>query len=186
LVVLAAAATAALTGCGAEDRQASTELPPMASSSAESTPELPPLGPADLPMPEEARQRTPEGARAFMTYYLEVYNHALSTLDATHLIEMSANCRTCQSLAEQVKGVASDGFAYKGGAVRIDAMSAPVVKGDEAQLAFSLLQEDLSIVSNGAPAEGRTYPERRSPSSGAILRWDSDRGTWLMTQLDVQ
>lgn len=71
-----------LTGC-AEKQEASTSLPTTAP--APTTEALPPLGPADMPMPAEAREQTVDGAEAFTEYYVELYNHALRTLDTTHL-----------------------------------------------------------------------------------------------------
>jgi hypothetical protein len=185
LVVLAAAAAATLTGCGAEGRQVSTDLPPMASSSAESTPELPPLGPADLPMPAEARQRTPEGARAFMTYYLEVYNHAQRTLEPTWLRKLSEGCETCDDVASQLESIVADGRGYEGGEVRIDYMSEAVVQGDEAQLTLTTTQDALSATEDGVPIDGLSFPAYTSRNGGAILKWINEQASWQIVQWHV-
>ncbi|MCW2700485.1 MAG: hypothetical protein JWQ45_2020, partial [Blastococcus sp.] len=62
-------AAVALSGCS-EKQEAGNTLP-LASSSApaETTTELPPLGPEDMPMPAEARTQDAAGAEAFVRYY---------------------------------------------------------------------------------------------------------------------
>jgi hypothetical protein len=186
LVVLAAAAAATLTGCGAEGRQASTDLPPMASSSAEPTLELTPLGPADLPMPEEARIQDPAGAEAFLRYYLEVYNHAQRTLDSTHLRDLSRGCATCERIASDMDSDAKAGYAYEGGEVSIQEVSTPFLRTPQkAEIAFAVTQAALTVTSDGTPVDGLSFPETSSTTDGAILTWDDERSTWLLAQWDA-
>ncbi|TQN42141.1 hypothetical protein FHU33_1535 [Blastococcus colisei] len=78
--------TALLTGCS-EKQEANHTLP--SSSAAETSEALPEIGPPELPMPAEAREKTADGAEAFTRYYVEIYNHALRTLDTTWMRDLS-------------------------------------------------------------------------------------------------
>ena len=64
-----AAGAVVLSGCS-ERQEAADTLPEADATPSASEPELPPLGPPDLSMPAEARQKTPEGAAQFMRYYM--------------------------------------------------------------------------------------------------------------------
>src|SRR3954469_15047501 len=64
-----AVATALLGGCSTK-HEANGALPGAAETSA--SPSLQPLGPADLPMPKEARSQSDSGAAAAARYYLSL------------------------------------------------------------------------------------------------------------------
>ncbi|MDP5185388.1 DUF6318 family protein [Blastococcus sp. BMG 814] len=176
------AGTVLLTGCS-EKQEASTSLPTPAA--APTTEALPPLGPADLPMPDEAREQTADGAQAFSEYYVELYNHALRTLDTTSMRQLSKACETCDALADQVDRVAAAGQEHEGGEVRIRASTPPYLTGDEAQLVFDVAQAPLSITQSGEPVEGQSMPEYSSTGGGGVLQWDETRASWVMTQWNV-
>ncbi len=185
LVAGLAAGAVVLSGCS-ERQEASDTLPGADASPSASEPELPPLGPPDLPMPAEARTQDAAGAEAFVRYYIDAYNYALRTLNATALSDLSSNCETCNLLIEQVRDVNARGQRYEGGDVRISEITTPVINDTEAQFALSLIQSPLSVTADGNAIDGRSYPERSSPASGGLLEWDASRATWLMTQLSVQ
>jgi hypothetical protein len=172
--------TALLTGCS-QKTGANDTLPP-ASASPTTAEELPPLGPPDMPMPAEAREQTAEGAEAFTRYYVEIYNHAMRTLDTTYMRDLNRGCDTCDELADQVDEVAAAGQQYEGGQTRILGSTPPYLKDDEAQLVFDIVQAPLSVIFNGVPVDGQTMPEFSSTGGGGILRWDDGRTTWVMTQ----
>ena len=67
LVAGLAAGAVVLSGCS-ERQEASDTLPEADASPSASQPELPPLGPPDLPMPAEARTQDAAGAEAFVQY----------------------------------------------------------------------------------------------------------------------
>jgi hypothetical protein len=78
-------AVAALSGC-AQKQEASTTLPSGSSTSGE---ELPPLGPADFPVPDEARRQTEAGVLAFGNYYFDLSNSSLASRDTSQLRQLS-------------------------------------------------------------------------------------------------
>lgn len=177
--------TALLSGCS-NRQEASTTLPAPSASAPTTAEALPPLGPPDLPMPAAARKQTPEGAEAFLRYYMEVYNHAQRTLDPTWMRDLSSGCGTCDRIADDMDADSAAGFTYQGGEVRVDAISLPAVSGDEAQIALVITQAPLAVMNEGMPIDGLTFPERSSPGSGAILVWDRAQSTWRVSQWDVQ
>jgi hypothetical protein len=173
------AVTVSVTGCS-EKHEANDTLP--SANAAETTEEPAPLGPPDLPMPEEARQQTAEGADAFTKYYVEIYNHALETLDTTYMRDLSSGCDTCDELADQVDQVLSNGEGLEGGQMRIVAATPPYLTGEEAHLVFDTVQEQVSVTQDGTAIEGRTFPQFATSGGGGMLRWDDARTTWLFVQ----
>src|SRR3954470_12140999 len=89
-------ATALLGGCAAK-HEASETLPSASETSA--SPSLQPLGPADFPVPDEARVQSDAGARAAARYYLSLTTYAFHTLDTDPLRDLSRNCEFCTNLA---------------------------------------------------------------------------------------
>ena len=172
--------TLTLAGC-AEKQEASTTLPPL--EAAPTTEEaLVPLGPPDMPMPEEARRQTADGAQAFTEYYVELYNHAMRTLDSTYLRDLSEDCDTCDQLAEQLERTAGRGEAIEGGRMRILGSTPPYLRGEEADVVFDVAQDPITATLGGKPIEGRSYPASESSGGGGVLRWDEARSTWVITQ----
>ncbi|MDP9461134.1 MAG: DUF6318 family protein [Actinomycetota bacterium] len=177
--------TALLSGCS-QRQEASTTLPSASAAPTTSAEALPPLGPPNLPMPTEARAKTPEGAEAFLRYYMEVYNHAQRTVDPTYMRQLSSGCELCTALADTLQSDAAAGYAYEGGEVRLDHVSRPFLRDDQqAEIAFAVTQDTLTVTKDGDPVEGLTYGGTSSKSDGAILRWNSAQTTWSMAQWDA-
>lgn len=178
--------TVLISGC-TEKQQANETLPSASKTSAsESQEKLPPLGPEDFPMPKEARTKDAAGAKAFVHYFLALYNWTRANLNTADLRSLSSGCELCKRLIDQVEETAAVGQSYRGGEVRVEAISEPGVEGNQSRAAFSISEAALIVVdAQGHPVDGRTYPATTSPSCGAILSWDASRSTWVMTQLDV-
>ena len=66
--------TTLLAGCS-EKQEASTTLPPASQTPTPTAEALPPLGPADFPVPPEARTKDAAGAEAFLRYFIDLINH---------------------------------------------------------------------------------------------------------------
>lgn len=184
-LITGSVAVVLMAGCSAEGQQASTELPSASSTSAEATPELPALGPPDLPMPEEARTRDATGAEAFLRYYIAIYNHAQQTMDSSYMREFSRSCETCDRIATGIDESNEAGQLYEGGTVRLDGLAKPLVQGNEAQLAFSVSQDVLVVTRDGKPVDGLRFPANSSTSDGAILTWSADLDSWRIVQWDT-
>lgn len=185
LVACAAGAAAVLTGCSAE-QEARETLPPV-SSAAPSEEELPPLGPADLPMPDEARTQDAAGAEAFVRYYIELINRTSTVMDAQPLRDLSDGCRDCDRIANNVEQDAAAGYQYRGGALSISIADEPFLRPGTAELGLVAEQEAASAVdATGVEAPHLSLPAYSGVTGGAALRWEPAQHTWLMTALTLE
>ncbi|WP_141243047.1 DUF6318 family protein [Geodermatophilus obscurus] len=184
LVAGLAAGAVVLSGCS-ERQEASDTLPGADASPSASEPELPPLGPPDLPMPAEARTQDAAGAEAFVRYYIDLISNAQRTLDSNWIRDLSSGCETCDQLAVGFDEDRASGYARVGGEVRVSSISTPVINGDEAEAAFTLQQGAQRVNKHGTPVTDLNTPERDNLSAGAVLTWQPERQTWLVSRLDV-
>ncbi len=185
LVAGLAAGAVVLSGCS-ERQEASDTLPGADASPSASEPELPPLGPPDLPMPDEARTQDAAGVERFTRYYLRLINRTSRAMETEHLRSLSDGCETCDRIAADTEADAAAGYRYEGGEVSIQSAAPATVSGSTGHFAFIANQAALNVVdSTGSPVEGLSFPALEDLSSGAAVRWDSGRHSWLMTQLTL-
>jgi hypothetical protein len=116
-----AAGAVVLSGCS-ERQEAADTLPEADATPSASEPELPPLGPPDLPMPAEARTQDAAGAEAFVRYYIDLINRTSTVMDAAPLREFSDGCLDCNRIASVVDKDATLGHQYDGGLISITTM----------------------------------------------------------------
>jgi hypothetical protein len=171
----------ALTGCS-EKQEASETLP---STSAEPTADaLPPLGPDDLPMPDEARTQDAAGAEAFVRYYIELINRTSTVMDAQPLRDFSDGCDECDRIAVDTEADASAGYKYEGGDLTVREVGDPLIQGSTAEMAFRVDLAALIIVdASGDPVPGLTFQAYPDLLSSTTLRWDGVQQAWIATQL---
>lgn len=183
-VVACAVAVPLLLGGCAEKHQASESLPPTSKATASAT--LPPLGPADFPVPAEARKKSPEGVEAFTRYYLALINRTSSIMDATDLRSLSDGCETCDRIATDTEKDLSAGYHYQGGDITITSVAPATTDGIVGDIAFLASQAPMAVVdSGGSPVPGLTFKAFDKLSSAAAVRWDPSRDSWIMTQLTL-
>ncbi|WP_138760441.1 hypothetical protein [Modestobacter altitudinis] len=189
LVRVAAAAVmgvAVLAGCSGGET-ANETLPSASISAAETTATLPPLGPPDLPMPDEAREQTPAAAKAFLGYYVSLMNRSTVNLSTDALRELSPNCRTCLQYADGIDDVAHSGQVIEGADFVLNGSSDPVLTSVTAEFSMSLTQKPSRLLLQDGSAlpgydqEGVTYP-----GSGALLTWEPALVSWQMSDLTFQ
>ncbi|WNV74142.1 DUF6318 family protein [Geodermatophilus sp. DSM 44513] len=174
--------TALLSGCS-ERQEASATLPSASEAPSTSEAALPPLGPPDLPMPDEARAQTPEGAQAFVRYYIELINRTSTVMDAAPLRDLSVRCEDCNRIAKYTEEDAAAGRDYEGGEMTIADMGEPRLKGGTAEMTVAIDQARFIVLDDtGKPTEGGIDP-LTEVYGGAGLSWDAPRQTWVMTQL---
>ena len=181
LVTGLAAATAVLTGCS-EKQPANETLPTQ--TAAETTPELPPLGPDDMPMPDEARTQDAAGVEAFVRYYIELINRASTTLDSEPLRTLSDGCDGCDRIATNYETNAQAGNRYDGGEVTITEVAPPLVEEESAQMIIRIDQAPLTIrdASGNRVEEGSSDAFVGVPTSTGTS-WDPALDSWVMTNL---
>lgn len=112
----AVAGLALLASCSDNPEPAPLEVSgsPSASPSADAAPE----------MPEEARENTPEGAEAFVRYWVEVLNAAGAEGDVKALHKLSLrSCDTCTGIADGIARVYADGGSIEGEGWSIESAS---------------------------------------------------------------
>jgi hypothetical protein len=180
-----AAGAVVLSGCS-ERQEAADTLPEADATPSASEPELPPLGPPDLPMPAEARTQDAAGAEAFVRYYIDLINRTSTVMDAAPLREFSDGCEDCERIASNVEADATAGYSYSGGRVEIIEIPAPLIKQFTAEMALVVDQSALKVVdATGTPVADLSSDAFSGLSGGAALTWDQGRRTWLITTLTL-
>jgi hypothetical protein len=176
----AAVLALALSGCS-EEQPASDSLPTAGAEPTEDA--LAPLGPEDLPMPDEARTQDAAGAEAFVRYYIELINRTSTVMDADPLREFSEGCRDCDRIAGKVEEDASAGLDYEGGELTLLEVGAPLLEGETAQVALRADQAEFVVLDSSGEPTADGFSAFTNIPGGAAARWDGRVGSWLMTDL---
>jgi hypothetical protein len=175
--------TALISGC-AEKQEASETLPsPSASPTSEALPEL---GPADFPVPDEARTKDAAGAEAFLRYYIELLNRQQAIPAGQPLRELGPECETCLRIARAFDDAAAAGWTYNGGELTLNDVVEPKLDVDTASLVFGTRIEPLSV-SDSAGAAVPEGQEALTPNagSGMTLKWSDQHQSWLAAGLTI-
>jgi hypothetical protein len=182
LVAGLAVGAVVLGGCS-EGQQVADTLP-SADAPAATEEALPPLGPEDLPMPDEARTQDAAGAEAFVRYYIDLINRTSTVMDAAPLREFSDGCAGCDRIAVDTEKDLAAGYEYRGGQLSITEIGTPLVKGYTAELAFRVDQAAMTVLdAMEEPVPGLAFSNKRDLLSNMVFRWDEQRHSWIVTQL---
>jgi hypothetical protein len=125
--------TALLTGCS-DATEANDTLP--STSSAPTTEALPEVGPADFPVPDEARTKDAAGAEAFVRYYVDLLNRQQDMTTGEPLRELGPDCQTCLRIAQELDEAAAAQQRYEGGDLSIIGEFGTAVSEGVANLSF--------------------------------------------------
>ncbi len=179
---------ALLSGCGGDEAPTNPSASGSTTEAAADPEALVPLGPTDLPVPVDARARTPDGAMAFLHYYLGLINNTNRTMDPAHLIDLSQpSCETCAVVNAAYQSDAAAGYTYSGGDVAVDSMATANIGGKTAVISFVLTQAPSSVLdSRGRTVAGRSTEAFPGMPSAATLRWSDDETTWTVASLDFR
>jgi len=178
------AGAAVLTGCS--EKQEANESLPSTSSPTSTEDELPPLGPEDLPMPDEARTQDAAGAEAFVRYYIELINRTSTVMDAQPLRDLSDGCRDCDRLADNTERANELGRLYRDGEITITDFRSPVIDNEQASVGITFDQAPLVVIdASGNPVEDGSSDAYSSLPGGIGLRWDATQTSWLITDFTV-
>jgi hypothetical protein len=181
LVAGIVAATAVLSGCS-EKQPARETLPSQ--TAAETTPELPPLGPEDFPVPDEARTQDAAGVEAFVRYYVGLINRASKTLDSEPLRALSDGCDGCDRIATNYETNAQAGNRYEGGEVTITEVAPPSVEEETAQMIIRIDQTPLTIRdASGNRVEAGSSDAFVGVPTSTGTSWDPALDSWVMTNM---
>jgi hypothetical protein len=174
--------TALLTGC-AEKQEANQTLP--STSASPTTEALPEIGPADFPVPDEARTKDAAGAEAFMRYYLELSDRQQGLLEGQPLRELGPECQECSRIAKAFDDVAAAGHRYEGGQLTVNDVAKPLVGDDEATIAFTVRQEAVRILDGAGNTVDEGLPVQPNLSSGMTLVWSANEHSWRVKSLTL-
>jgi hypothetical protein len=173
--------TTLLAGCS-EKVEANDTLP--STTASPTTESLPPVGPADFPVPDEARTKDAAGAEAFLRYYIELSNRQQELLDGQPLRDLGPDCQECLRIARNFDDAAAAGQHYEGGNITLNDISPPYLKGETASLVFGARQEPVRLVATtGATVD--ELPLKPNLGSGMELVWSDGDETWLVTGLNI-
>jgi hypothetical protein len=175
---------AVLAGCSNKEPASGTLPTPSSTAAASET--LPPLGPADFPVPAAARRQTSKGAEEFVRYYIELINRAQVDLNTDYLAAFSDQCEKCDQLTKGLDAFQLEGYTFRGGSISINGVSAAVPDGVQTPFTTSLTQAEVQVIDTlGQPVSKYSTEESTYPASGGSLRWDSDRSSWLVTEFAI-
>jgi hypothetical protein len=174
--------TTLLTGCSART-EANDSLP--STSSAPTTEALPPVGPADFPVPEEARTKDAAGAEAFLRYFLDLLDHQRAIPDGKPIRDLGPECQDCLRIAQNYDEAAAEGIRYVGGELTLNESTPPLLEGDTALISFAARQEAVQRVDpSGAPLDdGQDLAPRLS--SGILLAYSDQMKSWLVKEFTL-
>jgi hypothetical protein len=176
-------ATALLSGCSGTT-EANDTLP--SASPAPTTEALPPIGPADFPVPDEARTKDAAGAEAFVRYYIELLNRQQALPAGQPLRDLSSECATCERIARAFDDAAAAGHVYNGGELTLKDVLEPQLDGDTASLIFWVQVEALSLrdPAGGLVPDGQ-HGLITDAGSGMNLVWSEEDRSWLAAGLTI-
>jgi hypothetical protein len=172
---------ALLSGCS-EKQEANDTLP--STSAAPTTEALAEVGPADFPVPDEARTKDAAGAEAFLRYWIDLMNHQRAIPAGQPLRDLGPECQECLRIARNYDEAAAAGNRYDGGELRLIDVAPPVIGGDEASINFNAGQAAVSLVDpsgvviNGLPAENNL-------GSGISLVWTDAEKSWAIAGFNI-
>jgi hypothetical protein len=174
--------TALLTGCS-EKQEANDTLPsPSASPTTESLPEV---GPADFPVPAEARTKDAAGAEAFLRYFIDLLNRQRAIPAGQPLRDLGPECQNCQRIAQNYDEAAAAGNRYEGGEVTVNAVAEPSFNGDKVTVSFGARREPVSIVDGDGAVIDAQPDVAPNLGSGITLVWSAPEQTWVVTGFDL-
>lgn len=165
------------TGATATSPTASATESPTATEEPTETSALPPL-------PEEATENTPEGAEAFIRYYVEVANAAL-TRPEQGLIPMLAHedCQSCVTMEQQVRDLVSKGDRATDPPYSVRSMERVGGTSEGLEMFNMALVLNETAIEAADGTVGQSSVEEEMSGTGAAI-WSE--GSWRILDFDLQ
>ena len=173
--------TTLLSGCS-QKVEANDTLP--STSTSPTTASLPPVGPADFPVPDEARTKDAAGAEAFLRYFIDLINRQQAIPAGQPLRDLGPDCQECLRIARNFDDAAAADQRYEGGEITLNDVTTPQFDGESASISFGARQEPVRLMD----AAGNTVDEldlKPNLGSGIELVWSYSDQTWLATGLNI-
>jgi hypothetical protein len=186
LVGLVAATAVGLAGCNstADETPSPTEVPRSSEPSSPSSPS-PSAGPSPTEtssIPAAAREQTPEGAEAFVKYFVGAFNDAWTQPQPGLIAELSvAKCQFCSKTEETARTLSSRGERYDSAPLTLQTAEAFSGAPPNQQFVYAeLVQNEASVVDGSG--EKVHQDDRQSLPSNIALLWDRDH--WVVYELE--
>lgn len=127
-------------------------------------------------MPEAAKKETPEGAKAFVEYWVAMLSYAYETGDVTTLKKLSTSaCNGCQASIASIERAYSNGGWLEGGQVRLAASEVRSVAGRQQAIIVAQLIERPATVHR---LDGQATRYQASDSAYAyVVKWAAGKLT---------
>ena len=181
-------AAAVLSGCTGSQPDpgptGATATSPTESATESPTPTEEPTETSALPpLPEEATENTPEGAEAFIRYYVDVANLAHQTPQLGLVPQLASDvCESCVTMEQQVSDLVAKGERVEEPVYQIDKIE-PIGGSTGGVQLFNMnvtLPANRILTAEGAEASSYEATEI-SGRGGAI--WEGDR--WWVYELTL-
>ena len=174
--------TALLGGCS-EKHEANDTLP--SPSAAETTEALPALGPADFPVPDEARTKDAAGAEAFLRYFVDLINRQQDLPAGQPLRELAPECQECMRIAQDLDQSRDAQRKYQGGELSVVGEFGTAIAGESANLSFLARVEAGALLEpSGVPVPGTEAMTVERLPSAAALTWSPESQCWQVEALN--
>jgi hypothetical protein len=175
--------TALLSGCS-QKTEANETLP--STSTAPTTEDLPQLGPADFPVPDEARTKDAAGAEAFLRYWIDLLNRQQAIPAGQPLRDLGPDCRECLRIATAFDDAAAAGSRYEGGELSLNDVTEPQLSDDTASITFGTRVEPVTVRdSAGIPVPDGQGDLNPNAGSGISLIWSEELQSWLVAGMTI-
>ncbi|NEK87951.1 hypothetical protein GCU60_19615 [Blastococcus saxobsidens] len=172
--------TAVLSGCS-EKQEANESLP---TSAAPTTEALPQIGPADFPVPDEARTKDAGGAEAFARYYIELLQRQQDVPAGEPLRDLGPDCQECLRIALDFDEAAAANRRFEGGELSITGAFGTAVSEDRANLSFLARVEAGAVLeASGEAVQGTQSAAIERLPSAIALDWSPDDHCWRVSGL---
>ena len=175
--------TVLLSGCS-QKTEANETLP--SASATPTTESLPPVGPADFPVPDEARTKDAAGAEAFLRYYVEILNRQQDIPAGQPIRDLGPECQECLRIALDLDEAAAAQRRYEGGELSVVGDFGTTLEDETVNLSFVARVETGALVEpSGAPVPGTEAAAVERLPSAALLTWSSETDCWQVKAMNI-
>ena len=179
--------TAALAGCLllAGCTGGSTTAPSSTSVTSTAVSPSPSASVAAEPtIPAAAQVGTRDGAKAFFTYFWDVYNFSFANLDTDRLKALSSpTCKFCNQGLKNVGDARVASRRFSGGLVSLDVVVVAPIDKDGGTVVNCVLTQAKGELIAADGSVVRTYPQQKQIRVDAGVRWENSR--WTMVEVVI-
>jgi hypothetical protein len=164
---------AAVSACSDDNPDDTVTPPPTTTSAAPSPSEVP------TPTLPAAAKADKAGAEAFVRYFWDVFNYTYASGDTKLLRSISdKNCKFCQSVADDVDLLTSNGDRTEGSRASLRTVIAPPADPREGFLVYTVIAQSGGRIITADGSVRSTSPAEPEQRSDVRVQWID--GAWRM------